>query len=51
MVQWLRLHASISRCMGLIAGQGTKNPHATWRPKKEKKKVYEEKKFRTEPLS
>ena len=27
-VQWLMLHASNAECMSLIAGQGTKIPHA-----------------------
>ena len=27
-VQWLMLHASNAVCMSLIAGQGTKIPHA-----------------------
>ena len=27
-VQWLRLHASSARGMGLIPGWGTKTPHA-----------------------
>ena len=30
MVQWLRFHASSAEGSGLIPGQGTKMPHATW---------------------
>ena len=38
-VQWLRLSASTAGGMGLIPGQGTKIPYATWHnPKKKKKK-------------
>ena len=37
MAQWLRLHASDTRCMGLILGLGTKIPHATWCGQKGKK--------------
>ena len=35
-VQWFRLQASSARATGLILGQGTKIPHATWmaQPKK-----------------
>ena len=29
-VQWLRLHASRARGVGLTPGWGTKIPHATW---------------------
>ena len=38
-VQWLGLHTSTARAMGLIPGWGTKIPHALQRgPKKKKKK-------------
>ena len=37
-VQWLRLHTSNAEGMGLIPGQGTKIPHATWCSQKKKKK-------------
>ena len=33
-VQWLRLHASNARNVGLIPGQGTKIPHAMWHGQK-----------------
>ena len=36
MVQWLRLHTSNAGGVGLIPGQGTKNPFAV-QPKKKKK--------------
>ena len=32
--QWLRLRASNARGVGLLPGQGTKSPHATWRSQK-----------------
>ena len=38
-VQWLRLHASSARGMGLIPGWGTKIPHAMW-PKNLKNKYF-----------
>ena len=37
-VQRLRLHTSKAGGAGLIPGQGTKIPHATWRGQKKKKK-------------
>ena len=36
-VQWLRLHASTSRGMGLIPGWGTKIPYTVAKKKKKKK--------------
>ena len=36
-IQWLRLHTSNTRGMGLIPGWGTEMPHATQRGKKKKK--------------
>ena len=39
MFLWLRLFASTSQGMGLIAGQGTKIPHAAQHGPKSKKKV------------
>ena len=36
-VQWLRLHASTSRGMGLIPGWGTKIPYTVDKKKKKKK--------------
>ena len=38
-VQWLRLHASTARGMGLIPGQGAKIPHTMWHGQLKKKKV------------
>ena len=38
-VLWLRLCASTAGGTGLIPGQGTKIPHATWCSQKQKKKV------------
>ena len=35
-VQWLRLHASTARSLGLIPGQGTKISHAKWQEQKKK---------------
>ena len=35
-VQWLRLHASTSRAMGLIPGWGTKIPYTVAKKKKKK---------------
>ena len=37
-VQWLRLCASTAGGLGLIPGQGTKIPHATWHNQKKKNK-------------
>ena len=37
-VQWLKLHTSTARSMGLIPGWGTKILHAMQRGKKKKKK-------------
>ena len=36
-VQWLRSHAFNARGAGVISGQGTKIPHATWSGHREKK--------------
>ena len=36
MVQWLRLHASITRGSGSIPGQGTKMPHGVAKKKRKK---------------
>ena len=40
MVQWLGLHATSSRGPGLIPGEGTKIPHATWYDQKKKFKLF-----------
>ena len=39
MNQWLKLHASTRGGTGLIPGQRTKIPHATWYSQKREKKV------------
>ena len=38
MVRWLRLGTSDEGGMGLIPGQGTKIPHATWHGKEHQQK-------------
>ena len=38
-VQWLRLHISTAGDMGLIPGEGTRIPQATWHGQKKKKKT------------